>query len=478
MTHYIRQQYLNIDLKGSESDGLALQSHLSDVFYSKVLPAFDEVMDQCAPPGKILVINRIDIDAGTIELDRIDQDLPKILARALMKSLEKEVAKANLPGTAIETSYFQSYHENRWEIFVFFLRKGYLPWSCKLPEGENLEEVISDQMISEETKTISPIPVLQIKATLKSVAASKRLTLQFSEQFCITLLQKISPELFTLFNGLDHQVSTIKDITISSGELTGIKRLILEKIFFYSAADQIISKSEFVNQMLIELASKPDLQIAGLKVLGLIPDNILNQSNPDDMNNIQIAEKKVFHGLFQESTLQAKEDSKQEDAEGIFIDNAGLVVLHPFLSWFFESLGISKDDKILKPDKALGLLHFLATGETESPEYELVLPKILCGIPLSTPVLKNNVITEIEITETRTLLEAVIKHWEALRNTTPDGLRGNFLVRPGKLSLQDDGDWLLQVESRPYDILLDQLPWGISIIKLPWTKTMLRVEWR
>ena len=82
-----------------------------------------------------------------------------------------------------------------------------------------------------------------------------------------------------------------------------------------------------------------------------------------------------------------------------------------------------------------------------------------------------------ELEEAAALLEAVIQHWEALRNTSADGLRGTFLVRPGKVTLREDGDWWLQVESKSYDILLDQLPWGIGMIKLPWMQRMLRVEW-
>src|SRR5262249_41296575 len=110
--------------------------------------------------------------------------------------------------------------------------------------------------------------------------------------------------------------------------------------------------------------------------------------------------------------------------------------------------------------------------------YELILPKILCNVPLETPVESNLELTPAEREEAAALLEAVIRHWEALRNTSVDGLRGTFLIRPGKVSLRDDGDWLLQVESKSYDILLDQLPWGIGMIKLPWMERMLWVEWR
>jgi Contractile injection system tape measure protein len=155
-----------------------------------------------------------------------------------------------------------------------------------------------------------------------------------------------------------------------------------------------------------------------------------------------------------------------------------MILLHPFLPRLFEGLGIAQDSRILQPEKALALLHYLTTGSTKTPEYELVLPKILCNIPLSIPIPSEIEITSAETDEATALLDAVIRHWEALRNTSQDGLRGTFLLRPGKLSLKNDGDWLLQVEPRTFDILLDQLPWGITMVKLPWMEKMIWVEWR
>src|SRR5262249_11105557 len=48
--------------------------------------------------------------------------------------------------------------------------------------------------------------------------------------------------------------------------------------------------------------------------------------------------------------------------EGVYVNCAGIVLLHPFLKRLFEAVGIAKDDKLLKPERALCLMHFLATG--------------------------------------------------------------------------------------------------------------------
>jgi hypothetical protein len=181
---------------------------------------------------------------------------------------------------------------------------------------------------------------------------------------------------------------------------------------------------------------------------------------------------------------QTKQAAREETGaridlkEGLYIACAGLVLLHPFLPRLFGALGIAAQDRLMRPERALCLLHFLATGQRHAPEYELLLPKLLCNVPLEQPVDSWIELTTAEEEEAVALLEAVIHHWDALGDTSIDGLRGTFLVRPGKLSQRDNGDDLLQVESRSFDILLDRLPWSTGMIQLPWMKKSLWVEWR
>ena len=98
-----------------------------------------------------------------------------------------------------------------------------------------------------------------------------------------------------------------------------------------------------------------------------------------------------------------------------------------------ERLGIA-EGTLLRPDHALGILHFLATGERRAPEHALVLAKLLCGLPLEEPAGAPFDLTEDEAAEANALLNAVIGHWDALGGASPDALRGTFLTRPGKLA--------------------------------------------
>ena len=169
------------------------------------------------------------------------------------------------------------------------------------------------------------------------------------------------------------------------------------------------------------------------------------------------------------------------DFEQIFITNAGIVLVYPFLAHYFQTLGLLTPLKKFKSDqeahRAVHLLQYLATGQTESPEYLMAFNKLLCGLPFEFVIESEIVLTEEEIQLSNALLEAVIQQWTILKNTSVDGLRGSFLIRKGKLTPKKK-DWVLNVEQKTYDLLLNQLPWGISMIRLPWMKNILYVEWR
>ena len=122
------------------------------------------------------------------------------------------------------------------------------------------------------------------------------------------------------------------------------------------------------------------------------------------------------------------------------------------------------------------LLHYLATGETKVAEFNLLLAKLLCAVDFEEPIPNFIELTEKEKEESGNLLKSVTEHWAPLKNTSAEGLRNSFFEREGKLTQTETG-WLLLVEQKTIDILLDKLPWGIGTIKLPWMKNTLNVEW-
>lgn len=165
----------------------------------------------------------------------------------------------------------------------------------------------------------------------------------------------------------------------------------------------------------------------------------------------------------------------------IFIGNAGLAILHPYLPKYFDMLGLLEENKQFKNEdsqhRAVHLIQYLATGQQETEEHYLVFNKILCGLAIETPISLSIEMSELEIEIAGQLLNAVLQNWAPVKSSTIENLRGSFLIRDGKL--EEKGDcWELTVEQEAFDILLDQLPWNISMAKLPWMEKRVQCIWR
>jgi hypothetical protein len=482
MTHYIRQQYLDVNLIGSEPNGLTLEHHLSELYYTSLLPAIESVFDNCNTSEKLLVIDHLEINVGTIALDRIDEDLEKAVIKALMEALEKESVKSffekkvqkpfftSLEGSEViaANSWSRSPEENLMDVLVYFLRNGLLPWSYKLPEEQSLEQVITEHLLDNMSNGFNVDQLsqfLKISGVLRSVNARTRLQLQFSETFVLSLIKILDPLSYHELTDILADTA-IEKIWVTNEGGRVVRKLLIEKFLIELSFSREAPKAEMTKRVLTELRLQSDFDPLFLNLLE-------KRWTEDKLVDDQPVPVKIPDSSF----ITSKENLTEVTAREIYIDNAGLVILHPFLPQFFEALGIVFNQEIVQSERALGLLHYLVTGQTQRPEYELVLAKILCNVRISTPINAEFEISQDELNESSALLDAVITHWDALRNTSQDGLRGTFLVRPGKLTLKDDGDWLLQVESRTCDILMEHLPWGISMIKLPWMKNMLQVEW-
>lgn len=477
MTHSIRRHHLHIRVNGTEADGLALHNRLPDWCRNRLFPAIESALDRCVPATEHWSLERLEIDVGEIALDRLEQDLPELVGRALEKSLRLLQPPAGNFAAATAGDIRQRPTPQRIEeAWVYFLTTGTLPWGLRLPAGENLERTLL-RIWRENPSSRHSGAVL---AALASASARQRLVRQFSEAFLAILLKRLAPGLETIMANIMRQLNPVE---LPAEPVKAFSRQLWEAAFALMASSGPYTEARIIRAAWRQLPVTAIqrhylatlLERSWPGVTGKPENQPPDQRFPASENTIN-ANARSPDGRVSED---ARPDQHPEAAEGIYIENAGLVLLHPFLPRFFQALGIaSEGEVILQPERALCLLHFLTTGQRIAPEHELVLPKILCNIPLTAPVEADMDLTDSETEEATALLEAVIGHWNVLKNTSIDGLRGTFLLRAGKITRRDDGDWRLQVESKAFDILMDQLPWGISMIKLPWMPRMLWVEWR
>ncbi len=172
--------------------------------------------------------------------------------------------------------------------------------------------------------------------------------------------------------------------------------------------------------------------------------------------------------------------TEQTGANNIIVENAGMVILHPFLPSYFNILQFTNEGQFISDEAAIRgahLLEYLATGEEFSESKNLSLNGMLCNINLQSSKSSPSKITEEEKAISEELLNAVINHWQALGKTSIEGLRDSFLKRSAELVYEKEKN-KLHVEERAYDILLDKLPWNIFMIQFPWMEKMLEVHWR
>ncbi|MFB9080631.1 contractile injection system tape measure protein [Flavobacterium procerum] len=208
------------------------------------------------------------------------------------------------------------------------------------------------------------------------------------------------------------------------------------------------------------------------EILYNLKDEVLKKFDLEE--HVTIEEKKTESEIiYEDETIKLKEWEK------IYIENAGLVLVHPFLSTLFDRTGLVKNGEFVSDEakfRAPHLLQYIVNHEQESPEHALLLNKILCGIDYQEAVTSGVVLTEIEINTANELLYVVTQQWEKLKNTSIKGLQESFLQRSGSLCLSSEG-WTLVVENKAYDVLLQTLPWGLSFIKNSWMTEPIFVEW-
>lgn len=174
------------------------------------------------------------------------------------------------------------------------------------------------------------------------------------------------------------------------------------------------------------------------------------------------------------------EDEETPWDEEIYLANAGMVIAAPYLPRLFELLGLTEQSRFTSREAAergVHLLQYMVDERTSTPEYRLVLNKILCGVKPGIPIIREIEITDKETEAITGMMTAMIQNWKIIGNTSISGFRESFLQRKARLMRKNDA-WHLQVEERAFDMLLDQIPWSFSTIKYSWMDRVIFVKWR
>ncbi len=165
--------------------------------------------------------------------------------------------------------------------------------------------------------------------------------------------------------------------------------------------------------------------------------------------------------------------------EELFVANSGIVIFWPFLTRFFENLGLIENQKFINNSsahRAVGLLQFLVDGILEPREYNCGLNKVLCGLVWDSVLDFGDPVTDHEKSQCEQFLQSVIANAPVLKDMSIEGFRSSFLMRKGMLK-GGPGLWQLFVEKQTYDIVLEKFPWNWKMFKLTWMQWPMEVEW-
>ncbi|MBX9899812.1 MAG: hypothetical protein K2Y28_03425 [Burkholderiaceae bacterium] len=192
------------------------------------------------------------------------------------------------------------------------------------------------------------------------------------------------------------------------------------------------------------------------------------------------AAKKARRGVGKNKPLLDAAEQALVLDEVIYLDNAGLVLASPYLPRLFSTLGLTNTGQFVSAEsaeRAVHLLEYLVNKRVSSPEYQLSLNKLICGVKFGVPISRGIDITINEVQIIEGMIQAMIANWKTIGNTSVAGFRESFLQRKGSMFFDED-KWQLNVQAAPFDMLLDRLPWSFSVIKFPWMHQPIHVKWR
>lgn len=195
---------------------------------------------------------------------------------------------------------------------------------------------------------------------------------------------------------------------------------------------------------------------------------------------------KTFTEVVAELKVSENEVAELEEAvqpDYISVTNAGLCLFAPWIIRLFGMLDLLAEDRKDLKDmdariRAIFILQRLVTAEQrECKESDLAFNRLLVACPFNVPLPKSLELTDKEIETVESMLAGVKANWPKMANTSVGGFQRSFIERDGQLE-QQEGKWVLTVENKAYDILLDSLPWSYKMIRLPWLKKPISVSWR
>ncbi len=523
--HIINKQIIEIQLP-KKADAFGVQQKLGKLYSEQFTPIIDKLL--CDRYGsdekKRYQIDKLTVDLGNVQIENIAAVFTEKFKDALVSVEDLGDVEDDIENTKEEKA--DILQKTPLQVVSYYLKMGRLPWWSSNTTKTYLSEQL-DQLIKTPdatfAKLLGQLPFNHVYLD--------RFLYTFTEEQILMCLQGLTDipiqGLSTVKKELRDRIQKNAGVTDFNIENTfwkvafnQVPKAIDYKSLIASCEQQIVkelgidvkeSKKENQNTYLPAIRSlveKQKKQYSGDTVWQQLFQHVSKVVNSPSFykldfrllkefqqllainvieNNLQLIARhlQVLEAALKplqpdvKSTVIETLPSQFEDTDFITVQNAGLVLLWPFLQRFFENLEVIENKTFhdeMARHKAICALQYLCDEEdTELFEGTLSLNKVLCGASLE-DVVPLIPLSEEEKKMAEGLLHSVIQRGPHWKNLSLEGFRASYLCRQGSLRIRD-GHWLLQVQKETYDITLEKLPWGFNTIKLPWMNEIILVEW-
>lgn len=463
--HVVEKQIVDLRI-ATEKHSQEIMRRVQPLFENFIAEELSKFLDEF-DNGSIIKIDRLELDLGRVSFENFDEEILVAFKQCLREHISEirihDFKSTSIPQNSIaqeaqvEGAVAMPQERYYIQVWSYFMQHGYFPASYS-----GTYELLQHQIID-----------LLKKYAEGGMSQNERI-FDFSDSSQVQRFIAHANDDITYY-AIHSWVKTVTAFS-SIEQWLDLKGKILQ--YIANALERInlqTSQERVFRELMVYLFEHKEQLQQLVSSTDLLKEEPLNLFLKERNKALEVSDAPVLDTSKKEQVVKKAEVTTNE----LFLKNAGIVIIAPYLSRFFQNLELTEHNQFISKehqDRAIKTLHYLATGGYACTEDELTLFKLLCALSLEEPVDINVTLPSHFYEEAEALLESVIAHWSMLKNSSTEALRETFFIRAGKLVHKED-HWMLFVENKGVDVLLDRIPWTFRTIRLPWMSKNLLIEW-
>lgn len=489
--HIIQKVFVEITVSNKEK-AYGIKDDISSFLSVDVFPEIEKYVDALKRifPDQTLQIPKLELNLE-VKNSALDTELKNTIIQRFKEQLSgitEPVLSAEHERESSSEAHLVGSTEKMIQTFIYFLEYGTMPWWNPDKKGINfLDPTVFENLISAghfpkiirsvlpkqkvRDRLIHQLPDVQLARLCQVILKDQKTEISPEPEMIRSISGLSLPDRMMVWQLLLNAVSELTDPSNSKFQ-TYLVQQIGKTITTEKVQAEAIRKNLNTIIRVFPFLKKEEIEKEITRMKISQPDL------PEHAKSLSEAMREREQPLFEKAIPEETIPKEAISDDGQYVPHAGLILIHPFIKTFFEHCRLLDPKTLQLLDPVLGahLLHYIATGKTNAPEYDMVFEKFLCNIPAHQPISRHVKLSRKHKTEAKNVIESVRHNWSPMKNSSAALLQNEFFQRPGKLVVTDY-DYTLTVERKTQDILLDKLAWGIGLVKLPWKEKFVYVNW-